>query len=289
MDYAAQLRAIHRNMAVIEFSIDGTILSSNDIFLSTMGYALEEIRGRHHSIFTEPGTTESADYIALWNGLRAGEFRSGRFKRIAKGGRVVWIEGANNPILDEAGNVTKIVKFANDVTSRVEMQVRLKGLIDEMTRGIADSTLSVDAVAQAANATLGNVRDVASSSNQLANSIAEIARSMSASRQVTGSALGQAMSVGASADGLVSAAQSMSGIIDLIRTIASQINLLALNATIEAARAGAAGKGFAVVASEVKSLAVQAAKATDQIETEIDRIQATSPPRSARSATRSTP
>ncbi|WP_137181533.1 methyl-accepting chemotaxis protein [Roseomonas sp. AR75] len=276
LDYAAQLRAIHRNMAVIEFATDGTILSANQNFLDAMGYALPEIQGRHHSMFMEPGGAETPEYIALWNELRAGHFRAARFKRVARGGRVAWLEGAYNPILDESGKVTKVVKFATDVTEKIDMQARLKGLIDDMTRGIGESTSSAGAVAQAANATLANVREVAASSNQLAGSIDEIARTMATSRTVSAAALDQAVGVGGSADRLAEAAKSMSGIVDVIRTIASQINLLALNATIEAARAGQAGKGFAVVASEVKSLAVQAAKATDQIAGEIDRIQATS-------------
>jgi methyl-accepting chemotaxis protein len=120
------------------------------------------------------------------------------------------------------------------------------------------------------------VQSVAASAEQLAASIGEISQSMVRSRSATEDAFEQIVSVGRNTDALADAARAMNGIVGLIRSVASQINLLALNATIESARAGEAGKGFAVVASEVKNLAVQAAKATEQISTEIEGIQTTS-------------
>jgi methyl-accepting chemotaxis protein len=120
------------------------------------------------------------------------------------------------------------------------------------------------------------VRASVSGSEQMASSAQEISQTMQRTRAAADTVFDQAVSVGASAERLAAAAQAMGGILAVIGNIASQINLLALNATIEAARAGEAGKGFAVVASEVKNLAVQAARATEQIKGEIDGIQATS-------------
>jgi methyl-accepting chemotaxis protein len=120
------------------------------------------------------------------------------------------------------------------------------------------------------------VQSLAAAAEQLAASVQEITQSMARSRTATESAFEQTIAVGKSTELLTAGAQAMNGVVGLIRNIAGQINLLALNATIEAARAGEAGKGFAVVASEVKSLAIQAAKATEQITAEIDRVQATS-------------
>ncbi|CAH0307713.1 PAS domain-containing methyl-accepting chemotaxis protein [Roseomonas sp. CECT 9278] len=276
VDYAAQLAAINRSQAVIEFATDGTILRANDHFLDAMGYTEAEVLGQNHRMFVAARDQADPSYAALWDGLRAGRFSAARFQRVAKDGRMVWIEGAYNPILDDAGQVVKVVKFAVDASAKVQMQQELRAQIADIEGAVGVSTESARAATTAAAATAANVRDVASSSEELAASIGQIAETMARTRDAADSGLTQAVRVGESADALAQAAQAMTGIVDVIRTIASQINLLALNATIEAARAGDAGKGFAVVAGEVKNLAVQAAKATEQIRTEIDGLQQTS-------------
>jgi PAS domain S-box-containing protein len=280
LDYASQMAAISRNQAVIEFKPDGTIIDANPNFLQAMGYSIEELRGRHHRMFVEPGDARSVEYKSFWDRLARGEYQSGQFKRVAKSGKTVWIEGAYNPILDSQGNVAKIMKFARDVTDQVKLMSDLKDLIDrnfgEIDGAIGLSTTEANAAAMAAGETSANVQSVAESAEQLAASIGEISQSMASSRAATDSAFEQAIAVGKSTETLAGAAQAMNGIVGLIRNVAKQINLLALNATIEAARAGEAGKGFAVVASEVKNLAVQAARATEQISTEIVSIQSTS-------------
>ncbi|BDG70116.1 methyl-accepting chemotaxis protein [Roseomonas fluvialis] len=276
LDYAAQLAAINRSQAVIEFAPDGTILRANDHFLNAMGYTETELVGRNHRVFVAAEDQAHTSYAELWDGLRAGRFSASRYRRIAKDGRTVWIEGAYNPILDEAGQVVKVVKFAVDASDKVQMQRELRAQIADIEAAVGVSTSSAQAATAAAAATAANVRDVASSSEELAGSIGQIAETMARTRDAAESGLTQAVRVGESADALAQAALAMTGIVDVIRTIASQINLLALNATIEAARAGDAGKGFAVVAGEVKNLAVQAAKATEQIRSEIDGLQQTS-------------
>ncbi|WP_198377573.1 PAS domain-containing methyl-accepting chemotaxis protein [Neoroseomonas rubea] len=275
-DQAAQLSAIERNQAAIEFDVDGTILRANANFLALMGYTAEELAGRHHSIFIDPVHVASEEYRAFWPSLAGGTYNAGRFRRLAKGGRTVWIEGAYNPIADETGRITKVVKFAHEVTAQMEVQEHLRQLIDSMTAAIGHSADAARNVTAAAESTAGNVREVAAGSEQLAAAAGSIAEAMAQSQTAAQGALEQAVEVGRSADAMAAAAQSMTGIVEAIGTIASQINLLALNATIESARAGDAGKGFAVVASEVKNLAVQAARATEQIKTEINQVQATS-------------
>jgi PAS domain S-box-containing protein len=276
LDYAAQLAAINRSQAVIEFATDGTILRANPIFLDTMGYNEAEVVGQNHRMFLLPGDADSAEYRDMWERLRAGEFRVARFRRIAKGGRVVWIEGAYNPIMDDKGQVTKVVKFAADASRKVEMQRKLREQIAEIEAAVGQSTHAAAGASGATASTVVNVREVEASSGELAHSTGEIAQTMARTREAASSGLEQAVQVAKSADGLAAAAQAMTGIVDMIGNIASQINLLALNATIEAARAGEAGKGFAVVASEVKNLALQAARATEQIRSEIDGLQQTS-------------
>jgi len=280
LDYAAQIAAISRSQAVIEFMIDGTIVSANENFVRSLGYTLDEVRGKHHSMFVDPAYRASREYQEFWERLKSGEFQAAQYKRIGKKGNEVWIEGAYNPILDVHGKVVKVVKFATDVTAQMKLLGDLKTLIDrnfgEIDGAIDLSTSEAHSASRAADETSSNVQSVAASAQQLAGSIDEIAQSMASSRAATDNAFNQAVAVGASTDTLANAAQAMNGIVALIRNIASQINLLALNATIEAARAGEAGKGFAVVASEVKNLAIQASKATEQISDEIDGIQKTS-------------
>ncbi|MDJ0387979.1 PAS domain-containing methyl-accepting chemotaxis protein [Roseomonas sp. E05] len=279
-DYAAKFEAISRSQAVIEFTTDGTIVDANANFLKTMDYSIEEIRGRKHSMFVEPAYRDSREYQEFWDKLRRGEYHAAQFKRIGRNGKVVWIEGSYNPILDERGQVAKVVKFASDVTAQMALLSNLKNLIDhnfhEIDGAVHQSDSGTTSASRAAEETSQNVQMVAASAEELAASIAEIARNMEKSRSATTHAFNHASSVSESTARMNNAAQAMTGVASIIQGIAGQINLLALNATIEAARAGDAGKGFAVVASEVKNLANQAARATEQITQEIEGIQVTS-------------
>jgi PAS domain S-box-containing protein len=113
----ATLAALDKSQATIEFKPDGTILTANGNFLAAMGYALEEIRGRHHSLFVDAATRDSADYRAFWASLARGEYHAAEFRRVGKGGREVWIQATYNPVRNRAGKVFKVVKFATDITA----------------------------------------------------------------------------------------------------------------------------------------------------------------------------
>ena len=117
-DYAGQLEAIQRSQAVIEFELDGTILAANENFLQTVGYSLEEIVGKHHSMFAEPEYAASAEYKQFWSKLAKGEFFAGEFKRFGKGNKEVWIQASYNPIFDEDNKPFKVVKYASDITAQ---------------------------------------------------------------------------------------------------------------------------------------------------------------------------
>jgi methyl-accepting chemotaxis protein len=275
-----QVEAIGKSQAVISFDLDGNILDANANFLAAVGYSLPEIRGKHHSMFVEPGMRTSPEYLEFWRRLKKGEFQAAQYKRIGKGGREIWIEASYNPILDASGRPYKVVKYATDVTQQVGLLINLRGMIEtnfgEIDAAVGQSTQEASSASQAATATSSNVQMMASAAEELAASVREIAQSMATSRVATDIAFAEAKSANEYTDKLSSAAEAMGGIISLIQSIAGQINLLALNATIESARAGEAGRGFAVVASEVKNLASQAAKATEQISTEIDAVRSVS-------------
>ncbi len=121
------LAAIDKSQAVIEFTLDGTILNANANFCSTMGYSLEEIRGKHHSMFADPAYAQSAEYRAFWAKLGRGEYDAGQYKRLGKGGREVWIQATYNPILDAQGKPYKVVKFATDITAAKLLRRRPRG------------------------------------------------------------------------------------------------------------------------------------------------------------------
>ena len=250
-DTKGQIDAIKKSQAVIEFQMDGTIKWANPNFLNAVGYALGEIEGKHHSMFVEAAERASLEYVQFWQALNRAEYQAGEYKRLAKGGRVIWIEASYNPILDPNGKPIKVVKYASDVTAKAVARMKA-----EEARALIES--------------------VAAGSEEMSASIREISQTMVKSREVVVAAVDQVRSADTQATRLSAAADSMSGIIELISNITSQINLLALNATIESARAGEAGRGFAVVASEVKSLANQAKQATDRITSEIDALNGVS-------------
>lgn len=114
----AVVAAISTSMAMIEFDLDGTVLTANDNFLHTLGYTLPEIQGKHHSMFVDEATRNAPEYRAFWAKLNRGEYDAGEYKRIAKGGREVWIQASYNPIRDREGRPTKVVKFASDITAQ---------------------------------------------------------------------------------------------------------------------------------------------------------------------------
>ena len=246
-DNDGQLAAIQKSQAVIEFNMDGTIRTANENFLKAMGYSLAEIKGKHHSTFVEPNEKNSTGYRQFWETLNRGEYQAAEYKRIAKGGREVWIQASYNPIFDLNGKPFKVVKYATDTTALAIGRKKA-----ENARGLIDA--------------------VAAGSEEMSASIREISETMAKSRENSKVATTRVESADHQAQKLATAAQAMTGIVEMISGITSQINLLALNATIESARAGEAGRGFAVVASEVKNLANQAKQATDTITSEIDAL-----------------
>lgn len=131
--------AISRSQAVIEFNLDGTIITANDNFLLTLGYTLAEVKGRHHRMFVPEDLAQSIDYIQFWEKLNRGEYDSGQYKRIAKGGKEIWIQASYNPIVDESGKVVKVVKFATDIT-----ETRKAATLSSAVMGSATAMMTCD-------------------------------------------------------------------------------------------------------------------------------------------------
>ena len=132
--YTGYIDAINRSQSVIEFEMDGTIISANENFLSMMGYSLDEIVGQHHSMFADPEFAASDEYREFWAALKRGEYQAAEFKRLGKNGREVWLQASYNPIFDRNGKPYKIVKFATDVTERKETEA----MIDSQQRAIME-------------------------------------------------------------------------------------------------------------------------------------------------------
>lgn len=242
-NHRGQIEAIDRVQAVIEFDLDGRVLTANQNFLQAFGYRLEEVVGKAHAMFVDPAIRNTREYAEFWQRLGSGKYDSGVYLRFGKSGRPVWIQASYNPIRDMSGEIVKIVKYATDITARIDATQTLRAAIGGMSEALTGNA----AFARDAN---DLARRTASKASEGGDAMSEVITTMHE---------------------ISTSAKMIGEIIGVIDSITFQTNLLALNAAVEAARAGEAGRGFAVVASEVRNLAKRSADSSKEIRSLIER------------------
>ena len=208
-DFEGQIEAIGKSQAVIEFDVDGIIQHANENFLDAMGYTLDQIKGKHHSMFVEPDYKNSREYSEFWDQLKRGQFSAGEYKRITKDGSEIWIQASYNPILDMNGTPIKVVKYATDITGRkvavnevkntllklskgdltckierefdgefIELKNAINEFVEELNNMISEIRMATTTINGAANEISQGNSDLSSRTEQQASSLEETASSM---------------------------------------------------------------------------------------------------------------
>lgn len=264
---AGQIKAIDRSQAIIHFDLEGNILEANENFLQAMGYSLDEVKGKHHSIFVDNEYSLSREYKEFWADLKQGLYKTAEYRRIDKHGKDVWIQASYNPIYDLNGKPYKVIKYASDITAKVLHSKKLK---ESFRESIVSSSGDTHKISEDLKLSLSGID---ASTTEMKASIDEIKLSSDNASGISSEAYEQISKTEEIITTLKNSSSEIGNILKLVTDIANQTNLLALNATIEAARAGEAGKGFAVVANEVKDLAERTSIATDEIRDKIENVQ----------------
>ena len=181
-----QIAAIRKSQAVIEFDLSGMILDANDNFLGAVGYALADIKGKHHRLFVDPAEHNGEAYRRFWEKLGRGEYDEGQYRRLGKGGREIWLQASYNPILDALGKPFKVVKYATDITANRLAQDALRAAVAD-TRGVVNAAMARDLTQRVSlQGKTGEIAELCGGINELVDSFAEVIRTVSTiSQQIT--------------------------------------------------------------------------------------------------------
>jgi methyl-accepting chemotaxis protein len=261
---SAEIAALNRSQTVIELSLDGTVLAANDNFLKTMGYLLDDIKGRKHSLLVDPVEHVAVEYRQIWEKLARGEYDVGQYKCIAKGGDEVWLQGSFNPILDKRGKPFKVVQYATDITAQCrEAQVKrtfelaveqeIQAIVSAFNDGDLKKRIQVEgnngfheSLARGINQLADNMSEIVGRAKGTA---AEVARSADEISQGNGDLSQRTEEQAASLQQTASSMEEMTSTVRQNADNAGRANQLAVAARDQAE------KGGVVVAKAVKAMA----------------------------------
>lgn len=238
----AVLAALERSLAMIEFDSQGTVLWVNENFAEAMGYRVEELQNTHHSQFCPPSFVQSPEYDAFWRNLRSGNAFQEKVQRVTKQGNNIWLEATYTPVLDAQGEVEAVVKVATDITAREKGTAKVTH----------ELLVMADNLEKRAQEGITRSHEISSAMNQIVEQTDKNKETIQE---------------------LVQQAKAIRSMVKTISDISAKTNLLSFNAAIQAANAGEHGRAFSVVAEEVRKLAVQTREATEEVRSNIQKME----------------